>query len=250
MNTPNVWITGASSGIGAALVREYANRGAQVFLTGRKPEALDKVRVESGFPQRCHSVPADVTDSRALGRAIEHIEQTFGAIDVAVLNAGTYEQSGVDDFSSAAMRKLFEINVFAVAETIELLLPGWRKRRSGSFVIVGSVAGDFGLPYAATYSAGKAALRRLSESLYPELKRDGISLHLVSPGFVDTPLTAKNDFPMPFMVSAERAAYEICRGVDKRKFEIRFPWRMSVAMRILRALPYPLQFSLARRMLK
>ncbi len=234
-----------------ALVRPWcANMRGAVLMSGRNVQTLENVRTESGFPQRCHTMSADVTDSSELRQVLEDTEQRFGAIDVAVLNAGTYEASGIDNFNAAAMRKLFAINVFAVAETIEILLPSWRKRRSGTFVLVGSVAGDFGLPYAASYSASKAALSRLAESLYPELLRDGIALHLVSPGFVDTPLTAKNDFPMPFMVSAERAAYEICRGVDKRKFEIRFPWRMSVAMRILRALPYPLQFSLARRMLK
>ena len=102
-----------------------------------------------------------------------------------------------------------------------------------------SVAGDVGLPYAAHYAATKAALRRIAESLYPELKREGLGIHLVSPGFVDTPLTKKNDFPMPFMVSAERAAHEIRRGVERGGFEIRFPLRMSLAIRFFHRSPTP-----------
>ncbi len=250
MKGPTVWITGASRGLGAALVHEYVTRGAEVFMTARSYADLCKVALDSGYPERCHALPADVTNDSELRSAIERVRDLAGNIDIAILNAGTYAKSGMDDLDVGAMRDLFEINLFAVAAALQYLFPGWRKSGTGTCVIVGSVAGDVGLPYAGTYSASKSALRRLAESLYPEFARCGLNLHLVSPGFVDTPLTARNDFPMPFMVSAARAAHEIAHGVERGTFDIRFPTRMSWLIRLIAALPYYLKFAITKRMLR
>ena len=246
----NVWITGASRGLGAALVHRYIAEGAHVYMTARDHAAMSEVAMRSGSPERCHALPADVTDAAQLKQVIQAIIDEAGHIDLAILNAGTYVRGGIDDFTVETMREIFEINVFAIAAAIEQLLPGWRAKGRGQCAIVGSVAGDVGLPYAAFYSASKSALRRMAESLFPEFERAGLGLHLISPGFVDTPLTSKNDFPMPFMVSAERAAEEIYAGLEKNKFEIRFPARMSIVIRLLAALPYALKFALCKRMLR
>ncbi|MEQ8233479.1 MAG: SDR family NAD(P)-dependent oxidoreductase [Gammaproteobacteria bacterium] len=243
-----VWITGASSGLGAALAREYAAAGASVLLTARRREALDEVAAH------CHgraaTYPADVTVADQLAATLDAIEGDGGLPDLVILNAGTYRPMGLAELDTDAIAELFAINVFAVTRAIELLSPRLRARGHGHIAMTGSVAGDIGLPYAGAYSASKAALVRFAQALRPELAAAGITLSLIEPGFVRTPLTDRNDFPMPFLIEAERAARIIRHGLERGRFRIRFPLRMSLAMRLFAALPEPLSYPLRRRMLR
>lgn len=243
-----VWITGASSGLGEALAHEYADQGDEVCLSARSQDALERVNHALSHPGRVF--PCDVTDDAALVRTIDSIEKDSGPIDIAILNAGTYQKSPVVALRVDDARQLFELNFFSIVRTIELLVSHFKSRRRGHIVVISSVAGDIGLPYAGFYSASKSALNRLCEALHPELAELGISISVVHPGFIKTPLTDQNDFPMPFIVEAKEGASAIRRGVDKKRFEIRFPLAMSLAMRFLSRLPRSLALRLTKRMLR
>ena len=243
-----VWITGASSGLGAALAREYAAHGWQVLLTARPGPRLDAMAAELGANAR--SYPADVTDLTALNDAIAAIDNDGGLPDLVILNAGTFSPMSLATFGQAAIVDLFAVNFFSVTAAIAALLPALRRRRAGHIAVTGSVAGDIGLPYAGAYSASKAALVRLCQALRPELEREGIAISLIEPGFVATPLTAKNDFPMPFLIDAARAAGIIRHALDKRRFRIRFPFAMSMLMGLFAALPEWASLPVRRRMLR
>lgn len=243
-----VWITGASSGLGAALVREYRDHGYRVIATARPSERLDRLVAEDAT--RVRARPADVTDRDALRALVEQICAAGELPTLSILNAGTYAPMGAADLDGEACRSLFALNVFSVIDTFEMLLPALRAQGHGRIAVVGSVAADIGLPYAGPYAASKAALVRLCQSLRPELERDGIGLSLIEPGFVRTPLTAKNDFPMPFMVEAPAAARFIRRRLASGARTIRFPLAMSLLMRLLAALPDAVSLRLRTRMLR
>jgi len=245
----HVWITGASSGLGAALANIYAAAGAQVALTARSRDRLDACAAALRTSGRGCVYVADVTKRDELFDAISAIEK-IAPIDLAILNAGTYTPTNLDEWNTESTRDLFETNFFSVTTSIELLLPHMRARGRGHIAVVASVAGDIGLPYAASYSASKAALNRICQSLRPELEREGIRISVINPGFVRTPLTSRNTFTMPFLVDANRAADIIRRKLARGHFDIRFPWQMSIAMRLLAALPASLTLLLTRRMLR
>ncbi len=245
----HVWITGASSGLGEALAREYSGAGARVALTARSKDTLERCRTNLPRPRDAGVYPADVTRPDEISRAVREIDK-HAPIDLAILNAGTYAPMTLDDWNTDAIRKLFEVNFFGVTACIDNLLPRLRARGAGTIAVVASVAGDIGLPYAAPYSASKSALNRICESLRPELEREGVAVSVVNPGFVRTPLTARNEFPMPFLIDADRAAAIIRRGLAAGHREIRFPWQMSLLMRIIANLPSPLAAPVLRKMLR
>lgn len=245
----NVWITGGSSGIGLALARHYATQGHQVTVSARPGARLDAARPQL-TPLGVHIEPLDVTDETAVGETVARIEAARGPIDLAVLNAGTYEPISATNFTSARARALMEVNYFSVCHALQALLPRYKARGTGQLAVMASIAGYRGLPYAGIYSAAKSAAIRLCESLHPELRAAGIQLSVINPGFVKTPLTDLNEFRMPFLISAEEAAVKIGEGIASGQFEIRFPRRMAWLMGFLTHLPYAAWFGLARRMLR
>lgn len=242
----NVWITGASSGIGRALAVHLAGEGMRVFASARSEDALLGLAAEAG---EIVPVPLDVTDGKAVAQAIADMERRHGPLDAAVLNAGTHSPMGLEDFSAATARRLIEVNYMGVVHGMEALLPVMRRRRSGRIAIVSSVAGYRGLPSATAYGPSKAALINLAESLKPECDRAGIILQVINPGFVDTPLTRRNEFPMPDLISAPRAAALIAKGLRGDAFEIAFPKRFVLGLKLMRLLPYGLYFALTARLL-
>ena len=244
----NIWITGASSGLGEALAVELATEGANLYLTARSKDKLELVNNSLQNPG--YVMPCDVTDDYQLTQTINRVITQASQIDVAVLNAGTYLPTPLAELNSDDARALFEVNFFSIVRAIELLAPHMTARRSGHIVVVGSVAGDIGLPYAAIYSASKSALNRLCESLQPELAEFGVAISVVNPGFIKTPLTDKNDFPMPFLISAEEAARGILKGIADRRFEIRVPFMMGFMMRRLARLPKGILLAITKRMLR
>lgn len=240
-----VWITGAGSGIGRALALRLARDGAAVAVSARSADALDALAAEA--PGRIHPFPLDVTDADAVGRCVAAIEERLGPLDQVVLNAGTHIPMGLEDFSTATARALMEVNYMGVVHGLDAVLPRLRARGGGGVAVVASVAGYGGLPTAAAYGPTKAALINLCESLKLDCDRAGIRLRLICPGFVATPLTARNPFPMPDLIGAEEAADRIVAGLAGGGFEIAFPPRFARIMKTLRLLPYGVYFPLIRR---
>lgn len=241
-----VWITGASSGIGAALALRMAQSGRRTVISARRADAL---AVVAGQHANIVAVPLDVTDHAAVKAAVTRIETEIAPIDLAVLNAGTYWPTPAQNFDAASILSMLDVNFNGTLYCLEALLPLMIARRSGHLAVVSSVAGYRGLPGAAGYAAGKAALIALCESLRLDLLASQVKVQVINPGFVETPLTAKNEFPMPDIISAARAAQLMMEGMATDRFTISFPWRFALFMRLLRIMPDWLYFALAKNII-
>lgn len=246
--TKTAWITGSSSGIGRALAKRLIKDGYRVAVSARNADSLASLATE--HPGQIIAFPLDVTDGEAVARVAEAVTAAMGPLDLAIFAAGSYTRDYAADFSVERTRQMFDLNVMGTANCLEAVMPRMIARKSGHIAVVASVTAYVGLPGAASYGATKAALNSMCEALYPDLAAKGVKMTIINPGFVATPLTEKNDFPMPFLVSAEEAADTIARGLDKGKFEIVFPWKMALAIRLLHALPHRLRFALTRKMLR
>ncbi|MES1941129.1 short-chain dehydrogenase/reductase SDR [Salinisphaera sp. T5B8] len=246
MSGPHVvWITGASSGIGAALAREMAANGWQVAASGRNRERLDALCADA--PDAIHAFVLDVTDGAANNETVAAIERQLGPIDLAVFNAGIGSQFSVTRFDAADVQNRMAVNYGGAVNGIGAVLPGMLARGAGQIALTASVAGFRGLPGGAPYSASKAAMIALAEGLKLDLDSHGIAVSVITPGFVRTPMTEKNRFPMPFMVDADDAARRIRRGLAAKRFEITFPRRLSYILKLMQRLPYALYFPIIRR---
>jgi short-subunit dehydrogenase len=244
LNGRRVWLIGASTGIGAATARQLLARGAKVALTARKETALREV---AGGHADALVLPADATRDDGLRAAAARIEAAWGGVDLMVYLAGTYAPMRAPGIDLARIRQTFDINVIGFYAALAAVLPGMLAQGAGAVAIVSSVAGYRGLPNALSYGPTKAALINLAEALYLDLAPRGIGVHLVDPGFVDTPLTAQNKFSMPALMSADAAAHELLRGMERGEFEIHFPKRFTRLMKLLSLLPYGWFFPLVRR---
>jgi short-subunit dehydrogenase len=238
-----VWLIGASYGLGAALARELINQGARVALSARTRDLLDAIAESTDAVV----APLDVTDVETVAQAAGVVQDALGQIDLVMVVAGTYEQMQADTFDLSRARRLFDVNVNGVLNCLDAVLPILLKQSHGGIAIVASVAGYRGLPKALIYGATKAALINLSESLYLDLGPRGIDVYLINPGFVDTPLTQRNDFSMPALMRADDAARQTLAGIAAGNFEIHYPKRFTRWMRLLRAIPYPAYFAAVRR---
>lgn len=235
------WVTGASTGIGRDVALQLAARGVKVAVSARSAEKL------AALGTSVLAIPLDVTDAEACRAAVERIESELGPIDLAVLGAGTYTPVAIDDLNPAQFAHMMGTNYMGVVNCISALAPGMIARRSGHLSWIASVAGYIGLPKAAAYGPTKAALINLAESLYPEMKAKGVSVSVINPGFVETPLTAQNDFEMPFLMKPEDAARRTIEGLAAGRFEVAYPRRFVAILKTLRLLPYPLFFKLISR---
>ncbi|SFB48201.1 Short-chain dehydrogenase [Rhizobium sp. NFR07] len=242
------WLTGASSGIGRAVALKLADNGWQVAASARSADKLSTLAAER--PGLIHAYPVDVTDGQGVKNAVKTIEQTLGPIDLALFSAGSYKRESAREFDAEALAEMANLNVTGTGNSLQAVMEPMIARQAGQIAVIASVAGYLGLPGGGFYGATKAALINLCEALRPQLEREGVTLQLISPGFVDTPLTKKNDFPMPFLISQEKAADAIVAGLSSRRFEIVFPWQMAVLMKLLQALPYALSLAMTRRMLR
>jgi short-subunit dehydrogenase len=227
-----IWVTGASSGIGAALARELADRGASVAISARN---ADKLREVAGG--RMHVEPLDVTDRAATVAAGAAVRKALGGLDAAVLNAGTWSRFRPEHWDSEAFADQLQTNLMGTVHALEAVVPTMIAEGRGRIVGTASVAGYRGLPGAEAYGATKAALLNLLEALRGSLGPHGIVVQSVAPGFVRTPMTDRNTFPMPFLVSPEEAARAIADGMAKDKAEIVFPLPMMLVMKLARLVP-------------
>lgn len=242
----SVWITGASTGIGRQVALLLAERGARVTVSARSADALADVASHSS---RMTALPLDVTDRAATAAAVAAIEKDQGPIDLAILNAGIWQPMGAFGFDAGKSAQSMSVNYLGIANALERLIPLMAQRERGHIALTSSVAGYRGLPQAAAYAPSKAAVIGLAEALAPDLARKGVRLSVINPGFVDTPMTEVNRFPMPFLMTPEAAAHTIVRGLERGKFEIAFPWQMVALMKFARVLPYPFYFWFARNFL-
>ena len=233
----HVWLTGASSGIGAAVAAELTRRGAQVAITARRRDALDEVAGTSGMRVE----PGDVTDEAAMSRIAQALLGDWGAIDVVILNAGTYEPVTPDAFRAEVFRTHFDVNVMGAVNCIQAVLPAMRSRGAGRIAITSSVTGYVGLPLASAYGATKAFLNSMCDALRADLASSGVGVTLIAPGFVRTPLTDQNPFKMPGIIHADEAARLICDGLEDGKPEIGVPRKALLFMKGLAMLPAPLR---------
>ena len=248
--TGTAWITGAGTGIGRALALALAARGMTVAVSARTEANLLSLAAEAKGPGSILAVPLDVTDEAAVRAAVSRIEAEAGPITLAILNAGANSDVTARNFDTGKFTAVVDLNLMGAVYCLGALLPYLRQRRAGRIAIVASLAGYRGLPTAAAYAASKAGLIAMAEALKPELEADNVALTLINPGFVDTPLTRRNGFPMPFLTDTNKAVRAIMRGLERGRFEIVFPWQMTLLMKAVRLLPYGLFFAITRRLLR
>ena len=242
-----VWITGGSSGIGAQLAREYADRGWTVAITARNHEALEAVAHHS---DKIHIYPGDVTDRPRMAEIVKSIEADLSPIALAILNAGIYLPTALPKFDASVFDKSFAVNLTGTINGLAPIIPSMLSRGHGQIALVASVAGFGGLPTSAAYGATKAALLNMGEALAMELAAFGVSVHVVAPGFVETPATDRNRFAMPFLQAVDVAARRICDGLARGGFFIVFPRRFALILRLLNLLPRNLYVRLFRSVLR
>lgn len=244
---PIAWVTGASSGIGRALARRLAENGYRVAASARTGRDLDSLAAE--VPGRITAFQLDVTDPKACLETGALIERTLGPVDLAIFNAGSYFPTTATQFSVDNFRRTVDLNLMGTINCMGAVVPSMVGRRSGHIAVMASLTGYLGLPTAASYGATKAALNAMTHSFRPDFERHGVTISVINPGFVRTPLTDKNRFPMPFLMPVEKAVDRIVAGLRSKRYEIAFPWPLAWGLRLLRALPEPLRFAAMRRML-
>ncbi len=244
-----VWVIGASSGIGEACAKALLLKGSKVALSSRRVERLNDIATKAA-PDKTLVVPLDVTNDEQFRSANKLIQDTWGGIDLLLFVSGVYTPLRADHFDIQVAEKTIDANLLGPMRAVALVVPSMLQAHSGHIAIVGSVAGYSGLPKALAYGPSKAAIINFCENLYYDLLPTGVSVHMISPGFVATEATAQNDFEMPALISAEEAAQEILDGIQKGEFDIHFPKRFSRFLKFLRILPYPIYFWIVRRFVK
>ena len=244
-----IWVIGASSGIGEACATTLIAAGAKVALSSRRAERLNAL-VQFGGKEQTLVLPLDVTHQEQLEAAYQSILKSWGGLDLLLFVSGVYTPLRADNFDFAVAQKTIDANLLGPMRAVGMVLPDMLKAHAGHIAIVGSVAGYSGLPKALAYGPSKAGIINFCETLYYDLLPQGVSVHMISPGFVATEATAQNDFEMPALITANEAAKEILEGIQAGKFDIHFPKRFSGFLKFLRILPYPLYFWIIRRFVK
>ncbi|MCB1881775.1 MAG: SDR family NAD(P)-dependent oxidoreductase, partial [Gammaproteobacteria bacterium] len=244
-NGKRVWIVGASSGIGEALVHRLRRSGARLALTARNEAALRELASAGELV-----LPADVTDAGSLRARYDLLLREFGGLDLLVYCAGVYTPMRAWEIDLPLVRETIEINLLGVYNLLDLVVPSFSETGAGAICLVSSVAGYTGLPKALAYGPGKAALINLAQTLYTDLSPLGIGVYLINPGFVATRLTRKNDFRMPALISPDAAATAIIAGLGRGDFEIRFPRGFTGGMKRLGRLPDRLRFYLIGKLVE
>jgi NAD(P)-dependent dehydrogenase (short-subunit alcohol dehydrogenase family) len=239
----SVWIVGASSGIGAATARALLAQGARVVVSARQAAPLQALAEAHPL---CQALVLDATDPAAVKQAAANL-LARGPLDCVMYCAGHYQPMRAEALNVAEMRRHLEVNYLGALYLLDAVLPAQRARGQGHFSLVGSVAGYAGLPNSLAYGPTKAALINLAEALYLDLHPAGLGVSIINPGFVETPLTAQNSFTMPALLSPDQAADAILEGWAKGAFEIHFPKRFTLWLKLLRLLPYRAYFNLVQK---
>ena len=243
-----IWITGASSGIGKALAIKFANEGWKVAASARRENLLKEL--SDKYPN-IQSFPLDVTDSNKCKSVFQDILEKFESIEICVFGTGIHDPKSEKKFNLEKIKKIMEVNFFGTMNSINSIYDYYNEKKSGQISIISSVAGYRGLPAGGAYCASKSALTTFAESLYFDMKRSNVRVSVVSPGFIKTPMTDENDFPMPMIKSPEFAADKIFKGLTQSNtFEIHFPKQFTFIMKILKIIPNWLYLKLVKKGMK
>ena len=244
-----VWIVGASSGIGAALAEALHARGARVALSARNAEKLIQLAAKLGA-SRALGLPLDITQVGTIAEAEKKLIAAWSGYDLVIFMAGNYTAMRAWELDLAVAKKMLTVNWEGFLNGLSVVIPRLMKAGAGGIALVSSVAGYRGLPKSLVYGPTKAALINLAETLYLDLKDKGLDVYVICPGFVKTPMTADNDFEMPYLITPEEAADEIIKGFGKGEFEIHFPKAFTRMLKTLQSLPYSVYFSAVKRSTK
>jgi len=237
-----IWITGASSGIGKALSIKFAQEGWIVAASARREGLLQEL---TKINQNIHSFPLDVTNPEQCKKVFEEIKKKFNNIEISIFGTGIHDPNSEKRFNLEKIREIMEVNYFGTMNSINSVYDYYNDKKGGQISIISSVAGYRGLPAAGAYCASKSALTSFTDSLRFEMMRKNVRVSLVSPGFIKTPMTDQNDFPMPMIKSPEFAAEQIYIGLTKKTgFEIHFPKAFTFFLKFLRILPNSIYFKL------
>lgn len=241
-----VWIVGASTGIGAALGDALSRLGARIALSARRAEPLEQMASRYG-KDRALALPLDITKLDTFAAAHTKLVDAWGGYDLAIFMAGDYKAMRAWNIDLDVARNMIDINLNGFFNGLSLVVPQLMKQGNGGVALVSSVAGYRGLPKSLVYGPTKAALINLAETLYLDLQPKGLSVYVINPGFVKTPLTDQNDFAMPHLITPEEAAASIIEGFEAGDFEIHFPKAFTRKLKFLRHLPYSLYFPAIRK---
>lgn len=242
------WITGASTGIGFSIVKELLNQDCRVIATARNIEPLDKLKEQ--YPKTLSSYQLDVTDQSSLSAFKESLLEMTEFLDLVILNAGQCHYCDVSTYNTEVIEKNFSVNFFGLSNCIELSLPLLRQSKEPFLVGMTSSVAYVALSRAQGYGSSKAAAKYLLEALQVDLHHEKIPVSIIYPGFVKTPLTDKNDFPMPWIMSSEKAAKIIVKGIQNKKLCIAFPWRLVKLFRLLAKLPDSIRIKVLAKMVR
>ena len=243
-----IWITGASSGIGKALALKFANENWSVAISARRENILKEI---SESHENIKSFPLDVTDQKKCKEVFDQIKSHYGDVDICFFSTGTWNPKKEKDIDVEQIENVFKVNFFGTVNSIKAVEEYFKNKNSGIITIVSSIAGYRGLPNSTGYGPSKSALNNLAESLYFDFGRHNVRVCLVSPGFIKTPMTDKNDFKMPFLKTPEFAADKIYDGlINKKNFEIHFPKELTLTLKFFKILPSKIYFYLVKKLTK
>ena len=244
----NIWITGASSGIGKALAVKFAKEGWSVAISARRKELLDNL---AKTDPNISSFPLDVTRPEDCFQTFENILKKYSSINLCVFSTGIYDPKTEKDINLKQIENVMKVNFFGTLNCIKAVETYFKENKNGHISIVSSIAGYRGLPNSTGYGASKAALNNLAESLYFDFGRHNVRVSLISPGFIKTPMTDKNEFKMPFLKTPEFAADKIYNGLIRgSSFEIDFPKELTLILKFLKILPDKIYFRLIKMLTK
>ncbi len=248
MSNKVIWITGASTGIGKALAIKFSKKGWKVAISARRLELLEEISKKN---ENIFSFPLDVTNKDECSKVFSEIKNKFEQIDLCIFSTGTWDPKKEKEIDVQQIENVMKVNFFGTVNSIKSVEKYFKELGKGHISIVSSIAGYRGLPNSTGYGPSKSALNNLTESLYFDFKRYGVRVSLISPGFIKTPMTDKNDFKMPFLKTTEYAAEKIYNGlVNTNAFEIHFPKQLTIVLKILKILPNWLYLRLVGKLTK
>ena len=243
-----IWITGASSGIGKALALKFAKENWNVAISARRENILKEI---SESNENIKSFPLDVTNKEKCKEVFDQIKSHYGDVDICFFSTGTWNPKKEKDIDVEQMEDVFRVNFFGTVNAIKAVEEYFKNKKNGIITIVSSIAGYRGLPNSTGYGPSKSALNNLAESLYFDFGRYNVKVCLVSPGFIKTPMTDKNDFKMPFLKTPEFAADKIYKGlINNNSFEIHFPKELTLTLKLFSLLPSKIYFYLVNKLTK
>ena len=246
-----ILVTGASSGIGRALAIKFANNGWRVIASARRLHLLKKLTKESMHLNAIIPIKMDIINKKIVSSQVGKIIKKYGIPDIVLLNAGTNNPNSKNIFSIKETEQIFQTNFFGTLNCLNVFLPFLKKIKNSQVIFMSSVAGYRGLPYAAAYCSSKSAITTFAESIFNQCKNLGIAVRVINPGFIKTPLTDKNKFKMPMIISVEKAADIIYKKIIfSKKFEINCPWLFCFIMKILRVLPNSIYLKFTHLLIK